>query len=166
MHAQLSQHDTSLPIEITADNLEVLQQEQVATFTGNVDAVQGDLVLSADRLKVYYRGGGDQNAPAPGAASSIRRIEADGNVFLSSPDETAQGESGVYDVAAHTITLDGSVVVTRNQDVVRGDHLVLDLRSGRSRMTAAVTSAEGGKPGERVRATFTPQPAPGAQRGA
>ena len=33
-------------------SLEVVQDQQVATFTGNVDAVQGELVLSADQLRV------------------------------------------------------------------------------------------------------------------
>ena len=48
-------YDPSLPIEITADSLEVLQRDQVAVFSGNVDAVQGAFVLSADRVRVHYR---------------------------------------------------------------------------------------------------------------
>ena len=67
-------YDTSLPIEITADSLEVQQEEQLAVFTGNVDAVQGELNLRADRLVVHYRtNAADSNA--------IRLIEAFGNVF-------------------------------------------------------------------------------------
>ena len=63
LHAQSLQHDSSLPIEITADSLEVLQDRKVATFTGNVDAVQGDLVLSADLLRVHY---GDAESASAG----------------------------------------------------------------------------------------------------
>ena len=153
--AQGLRHDTSLPIEITADQLEVKQQEQLATFTGNVDAVQGDLVLSADRLRVYYYGG-DQQAPA-GASSSIRRIEAEGNVFVSSPEETAQGAAGVYDVASNQLSLEGSVVLTQDDSVIRGERLEIDLVSGQSRVLAAVPSSAGGEPPQRVRAIFTPQ---------
>ena len=69
LHAQSLEHDTSLPIEITADSLEVLRNQQIATFTGNVDAVQGDMVLSADLLRVHY--GGDDAAPGTGG----RRID-------------------------------------------------------------------------------------------
>ena len=36
-------HDDDAPIEITADALEVRQRESVATFTGDVDAVQGEI---------------------------------------------------------------------------------------------------------------------------
>lgn len=154
--AQTLRHDTTLPIEITADTLEVVQDEQVATFTGNVDAVQGDLVLSADRLLVHYRGGDQQADEAAGNGGTIRRIEALGNVLVTSPEETAQGEVGVYDVAGSLVTLEGSVVLTREEHVIRGERLEIDLTTGRSRVLAAVPSAEGGQPPERVRAIFTP----------
>lgn len=154
--AQMLQHDSSLPIEITADTLEVVQDQQVATFSGNVDAVQGELVLSADQLRVHYRGGGQEEPAVPGDSGTIRRIEAVGNVFLTSPMETAQGEVGVYDVVGNLVTLEGSVVLTREDNVIRGARLELDLATGRSRVLAAVPSTEGGEPPERVRAIFTP----------
>ena len=164
--AQAYQHDSSLPIEITADILEVEQGDQIATFTGNVDAVQGELVLSADKLRVFYGDSDGAGEAAPGATGSIRRIEAEGNVFITSPQETAQGESGVYDVADDRLALDGSVVLTRGDNVIRGDQLEMDLASGRSRVLAATPSAEGGGPEERVRALFTPEQAPEAAPGA
>ena len=150
------QHDSSLPIEITADSLEVLRDQQIATFTGNVDAVQGDLVLTADRLRIHYSGD-DAGGAAAATGGSIRRIEAFGKVFLTSPRETAQGEVGVYDVAEETITLEGDVVLTRENNVIEGERLELDLATGRSRMLAGVPSAEGGQPPERVRAIFMPE---------
>lgn len=152
----LQQHDTSLPIEITADSLEVVQDRKVATFTGNVDAVQGDLVLSADQLRVHY--GDDANAaPGPPGMGSIRRIEAEGNVFLSSPRETAQGDAGVYDVASNRLTMEGAVVLTQDENVIRGQRLEIDLVSGRSQLFAAVPSTAGGTAPQRVRALFTPE---------
>ena len=165
-HTQGYQHDSSLPIEITADLLEVEQRDRIATFTGNVDAVQGDLVLSADKLRVFYTGNDRAGEAAPGATGSIRRIEAEGNVFITSPEETAQGETGVYDVADNLLALEGSVVLTRDDNVIRGQQLEIDLVSGRSRVTAAAPSGEGGGPRDRVRALFTPQDAPEASPGA
>jgi lipopolysaccharide export system protein LptA len=162
--AQTPPQNSDLPIEITADSLEVLQNQKIATFTGNVDAVQGDMVLSADRLRVYYDGDEQNAAPGPAGTGSIRRIEADGNVLMSSPRETAQGEAGVYDVAANQVTLDGAVVLTRGDNVIRGQRLEVDLASGRSRVFAAVPSTEGGTPPQRVRALFTPEKS--AQSGA
>jgi lipopolysaccharide export system protein LptA len=176
--AQTVQHDKSLPIEITADRLDVVQPDRIATFTGNVDAVQGDMVLSADRLRVFYNGDGPTAAPAKGDGQSaapakgdgqsaagngsIRRIEAEGNVFLSSPSQTAQGERGVYDVASDQVTLNGSVVLTQGDDVIRGDRLEVDLTSGHSRVLAAAPPASDGAPAKRVRALFVPRTAPAA----
>jgi lipopolysaccharide export system protein LptA len=157
VHAQSLQHDSSLPIEITADTLEVLRNEQIATFTGNVDAVQGDMVLSADLLRVYYGEDDAVEGSGPAGANSIRRIEAEGNVLLSSPRETAQGDAGVYDVASNQVTMEGTVVLTRDDNVIRGQRLEVDLVSGRSQVFAAVPSAEGGTAPQRVRALFTPE---------
>jgi lipopolysaccharide export system protein LptA len=151
--AQSMRHDTGLPIEITADSLEVVQDQRVATFKGNVDAIQGDMVLSADELRVHYRDDGDG---APAGTGAIRRIEAEGNVFLSSPQETAQGTSGVYDVASNRVTIEGAVVLTRDDNVIRGERLEVDLVSGRSQIFAAVPSTAGGTPPQRVRALFIP----------
>ena len=158
---QALEHDTSLPIEITADTLEVRQQEQIATFSGNVDAVQGEMVLSADLLRVYYgereekeRSEGDQ----PG--QSIRRIEAEGNVFLSSPRETAQGEKGTYDLIANQVILEGAVVLTQDDNVIRGERLEIDLTTGHARMLAAAPGAGQATPAQRVRAVFVPQKQP------
>ena len=156
----LQQHDTSLPIEITADSLEVVQDRKIATFAGNVDAVQGDLVLSADQLRVHYSDDADA-APGPPGMGSIRRIEAEGNVFLSSPRETAQGDTGVYDVASNRLSLEGAVVLTQEENVIRGQRLEIDLVSGRSQIFAAVPSTEGGTAPQRVRALFTPESSAG-----
>ena len=71
--------NASQAIEITADTLEVRQSERVAVFEGSVNAVQGELVLNADILTVYYResegGQGNLGSPAstPRAMSSSPR---------------------------------------------------------------------------------------------
>lgn len=147
--------NTDQPIEISADSLEVQQDKQLAIFTGNVDATQGNIRLRADSLRVHYR----QNEPAaqrpaqrPGpqqqadASGAISRIDATGKVFVSSPEETAQGDRGIYDVDKRVITLEGNVVLTRGKNVLRGQKATMNLDSGRSVM-------EGG----RVRGLFVPE---------
>ncbi len=143
-------HDANQPIEITADSLEVQQDKQLAIFRGTVDAVQGEMNLRADVLVVHYRSREDNQ-------NSISLIEAEGNVFLSSPTEMAQGDRGTYDVDAQLVRLDGSVVLTQGENVIRGDHLVLNLATGQSKM-ASVASADGGK--QRVKAIFVPESKP------
>jgi lipopolysaccharide export system protein LptA len=146
----LGSHDSSLPIEIVADRLTVEQALGRAVFLGNVLAEQGDMLLRADRLVVYYALGDDAADAAPGQA--ISRIEVEGNVTIASTEETAVGDTGFYDVTGAMIELAGNVVLTREANVIRGDLLEIDVE----RQIATMTSAPGRPAGERVRALFRP----------
>ena len=146
----LSSPDTDKPFEISADSLEVQQDENIATFAGNVDARQGNMRLKADRLMVHYRG--DKSGKA--SASAISRIDASGSVFIASGRETAQGEAGVYDVENGLVTLTRNVVLTRGENVIRGDRLVLNLVTGQTRVEGG---ADATRPGQRVRGLFVPR---------
>jgi lipopolysaccharide export system protein LptA len=142
------------PIEITADRLVLAQDQQLATFYGNVDAVQGDTTLRSDELRVYYTS--SEERQASGGGQSVRRLEAEGNVVITQPGETASGRSGVYDVATRKMMLEGDVVLTRGQNVVRGDRLDVDLETSVSTVSSA--QAPGGqRDRERVRALFAPE---------
>ncbi len=121
-----SQHDTSLPIAISADAMEVEQDTQRAIFLGAVDVEQGDLLLKAERLVVYYR---DKQAEEENA---IYKIEVEGNVRFATPNETAQGDTGVYNVDDGTIRLVGNVVITSGQNVIRGSEAIMNLETGKS----------------------------------
>lgn len=136
-------HDSSQPIEITADALSVAQAEQTAVFSGNVVAIQGELRLSADNLRVYYRGGG-----APGVGGAIAKLDATGNVTISSPSESAKGEWAVYNVDSGQISMGGKVILNRGENELRGAELVIDLSTGQSRIL-------GGARG-RVKGVFVP----------
>lgn len=156
--AQDMKLDSKQPIEITADSLEVAQKEQHAIFSGNVVAIQGNMRITSDRMQVFYRTG----AQVKGEAQAISRIKVDGDVFMSNASETARSKSGIYDVDASKLTLKKDVVLTRGENVVKGDVLEYDLVTGKSQIVGAgVTTggsdgnAEGGKKG-RVRGLFVP----------
>ena len=130
-------------IEITADTLEVRQSENVAVFQGDVNAVQGDMVLNADMLTVYYR-----EAQGADGNLGVSRIEAEGNVVVTSPEETAKGQSGVYDVEEARIDLAGDVLLNRGNNIIEGQTLTMDLASGVSRVSGTSSG--------RVRGLFVP----------
>lgn len=146
----LSSLDTDKPFEISADSLEVKQDENIATFAGNVDARQGNIRLRADRLTVNYGGGESGEA----GASVVSRIDASGSIFIDSGRETAQGEVGVYDVENGLVTLLRNVVLTRGENVIRGDRLVLNLVTGQARVEGGVDAT---RPGQRVHGLFIPR---------
>lgn len=139
--------DTSLPIEIAADALKVQQDKQIAVFTGNVDAQQGNMKLRADKIWVHYhdQSGGEET-------QSISKIDAEGQVFFSSGSETAKGDQGTYDVDKGVIVLTGQVVLTQGENVLRGSRVLLDLKTGLSTMDGNAARGDG-----RVRGLFVPR---------
>jgi lipopolysaccharide export system protein LptA len=92
-------------------------------------------------------------SPGPGGAQQIRRLEARGGVTVTQKDQTATGDTGLFDMQANTVTLVGNVVVSQGRNVIRGSKLVVDLTSGVSRV-------EGGKSNGRVEMLFENKPAP------
>lgn len=136
----LSQN-TKQPIEIDADSLEVLQKDKKAIFAGNVVAKQGTMVLTSNKMTVHYKPGGGDNA--------IRKIEVDGNVNLRNPKETAKGQRGVYDTENSVVTLEGDVVLTREQNILKGSKLIFNIATGQTQVIQGA--------GGRVRGLFVPQ---------
>jgi lipopolysaccharide export system protein LptA len=149
--SSLKKHDVNQPIDISADELEVQTKDNTAIFRGHVEAIQSDLNLKAERVTVYYREEPGTTLPKSGA-SAISRIDASGNVVLSSPSETVHSKWGVYDLDMKIVTLGGSVVMAKNGNNIRGDRLQLDLVSGVTRIEGGDVKAED----NRVRGRFVP----------
>ncbi len=72
--------------------------------------------------------------PGPGGSSAIRRLEAKGGVTVTQKEQTVTGETGVFDMKSNTVTMSGNVVLTKGDNVLRGDRLVVDLTTGVSKV--------------------------------
>jgi len=150
------------PVKIDAASLEVRDKNKIATFAGNVQVVQGDTTLRCATLKVFYDQGGDGSSmpaakPGPAGQGKIKRLEALGGVVVTQKEQTATGETGIFDMAANTVTLNGNVTITQGQSVLRGEKLVVNLTSGEAHV-------ESGKKGGRVQGLFLPSSAPGLKK--
>lgn len=82
------------------DGLEWQRRDKVVIARGNAQAVRGDLKVQARELRALYR-------DRPDGASEIFRVIADGAVRLFSPNQTAFGEHGIYDVSEDRLLLTG-----------------------------------------------------------
>jgi len=167
------------PIDIESDVLVVHDKEKYATFKGNVKAVQGTTILRAKELNVHYVGGDKlapgpkkeggeaapatkvadaqgSGAPAAGENAQINKIEAKGEVVITSDkDQTTTSDWAIYDLPAQQVTVGGNVVLTQGENVLKGDRLVIDLTTGESRFENSGNDAAGG----RIRALFMPKEA-------
>ena len=142
----------------------------MATFSGDVQVVQGDTTIKCQSLVVFY--GAERTASGraaaaaapqaqPGAksgpgtalpkgANDIRRIEARGGVTVISKDQNASGDLGVYDLRKKTITLTGNVVVSQGKNVLHGDRVVVDTVTGNAHFESNASGPS------RVRALIQP----------
>ncbi|MHA3915873.1 lipopolysaccharide transport periplasmic protein LptA [Halovulum sp. GXIMD14793] len=122
-------HDSSQPVEITSDALELDQENSTATFVGNVLVGQGSLKMQADRILVSYTSDG---------ARQISSMLATGNVLLTNGAESAEAGKAIYDVATGNIDMEGDVLLTQGGNALSGQKLVINLESGSARMEGRV----------------------------
>jgi lipopolysaccharide export system protein LptA len=149
------------PIQIEAASLEVRDKKKEATFTGDVKVVQGDTTMTSRVLVVFY----DQDqapastpgqkakagatppmaaaSPGPGGGSSIRRLEAKGNVVVTQKDQVVTGDSAVFETKTNLVTMLGNVVLTQGKNVLRGDRLLVDMTTGVSRVESGSGRVQG-----------------------
>lgn len=138
--------DTNAPIRIEADSLEVDERKKIAVFSGKVSVSQERMRLTASRLEIRYSPGEN------GRPTRLRTVDARGGVRMSMKDQVATGAHAHYDLSTEIMTLTGNVVLSQGENVIRGDKVEVNLKTGKSR----VVSVDGGSSKGRVRGLFKP----------
>jgi lipopolysaccharide export system protein LptA len=135
-------HDSSQPVEITADALELDQAAGTAIFIGEVRVGQGELRMSADRIEVFYARAdsaeGPQGAGGGDASGAVQRMVATGSVTLSNGAEAAEAERATYEVASGIVEMEGSVLLTQGRNALSSERLRIDLNTGTGRLEGRV----------------------------
>lgn len=86
----------------------------------------------------------------------IETVVAQGNVVITTQQERVTGAQGIYDARINKVDLTGGVVITRGNNVLRGERASVDLNTQVSRLFGAQQGTSGG----RVTGTFYPDEAP------
>lgn len=129
---------------ITArDSLEYWEQRNLAVARGDAVALRGGRRIRADILTAYFEAD-------DAGATRLTRVDATGNVVITTPQEVARGQEGVYNALEEKATLNGDVRITRGENQLNGQRAVVDLRTGVSRLLPGDGS------GGRVKGLFTP----------
>ena len=144
-NAQLARN-SSAPIDITADEAEVINSQCLAIWRGAAEALQDRTRLRADTIRVHSAKEGD-------GCGSTERLEAEGNVYYVTADQAVRADNAVYSSNAETITLTGGVIIVQGRNVARGERLVVNVETGQAEMTS---SARGRGNPNRVRGVFYP----------
>lgn len=138
------------PIHIEADRMVSMKNDNAVLFTGNVDARQGQLVIHAAEMTVYYLSN-EEKAKAPqGEERSLKKLFASGNVEIQNDGMTGTGDKMEYYEAERKMILIGNSKVWQDNNLVTGHTVVVYLDQGKSIVE------RGEKKGERVKAYFYP----------
>ncbi len=166
--AQLSQNSDA-PVDISADQLEVVNTQCLATYRGAAEALQDTARLRADVLKIFYKTRQAPTGPQAVAAqaagangamggkcdSQLDRMEASGTVYYLTPQQRVRGDSAVYQAGSDTIIISGDVIAIQGQNVLRGSRLVIKVSTGDAQMQGAGPGKAG-----RVRTVIYPKQQP------
>jgi lipopolysaccharide export system protein LptA len=122
--------DTTLPVEISADQLAVNNADGTAIFSGNVLVTQGEMKLSAAEVLVKYTP--DQKA--------IDQLVASGGVTITNLGDAAEAQEAVYTIDSGVIVLTGNVLLAQGPSAMAGQKLTINLKDGTGIMEGRVTT--------------------------
>lgn len=150
------QLETGQDTIVAKDSLEYYEKRQLAVARGDALAIRDDRRLKADVLMAHFSDtppGAPSGAPSGASArdAALDRIEAVGNVLISTPTDIVVAHRGDYDLKTGLAQLTGGVKITRGETQLNGERAEVDLNSGRSRMLSS---------GERVKGVFLPRATP------
>lgn len=135
-------------IHITAERLISDTSHNNAEFIGNVQARQGDTLITADSLKIYFAG--ESKAENTSPAQSLEKLVATGNVEIKFDNRLAVARQAVYITAERKLILTGpGATVTSGDNTITGQTITYYRADGRF-------TVEGGSSG-RVKAVILPE---------
>jgi lipopolysaccharide export system protein LptA len=155
------QANSGKPIDIQSNMLEVDDNRKIATFRGNVVAIQGGFKLQSKELVVLYSTSTPRGQRPTKVASSsaspgngeIKQIQAKGSVVITTEDnQKATGELAVFQVQKQLVLLTGNVKVMQGGNIIACERVEANLATGITSMV----------PKKRIRAIFQTG-APGGQ---
>ncbi len=145
--------NSSEPIDIVSQRLDVNELQKTALFTGNVKAVQATSSLSSPEMLVTYEGSavaaGDQanakNATPQVGGGKVKRVIAKNPVVLSQADgQTVTSRAADFDAQAQTAVLEGDVVMVQVPDKrATGDRADIDQAADTVLLTGNVLVVQG-----------------------
>ncbi|MBI2262208.1 MAG: LPS export ABC transporter periplasmic protein LptC [Caulobacterales bacterium] len=111
------------PIMWGAD--EVSRTPTALSLRGRAELTQGDSRIRADRVEGVISNG------------DLSRVEASGNVYFVTPEQTIRGDRAVYTPSNDTIVLTGDVILTQGENVMTGGRLTYNTRTEAAEMDGA-----------------------------
>lgn len=115
-------------VRITANELETDNEKNMAIFIGDVRAVQGDTVITCQRLTIYY----GKKALEGGGTGSIDRVIATEAVKIIMENRIGVSDKAEYSMKTGDIILTGEPAkVTTGNNSVAGKKITINRNDNR-----------------------------------
>ena len=134
--------DAPVPVDVAANEMEILAAEKKAIVRGAVDATRGTTNLKADTLTVTYA---EVKQPDGSSKTDATDLDAKGNVTIKTPRETITGDWAKFNPQTNKLVVGGAVKLVQGATVLTGNELRADLNTDKIQMT-----------GGRVKGSFLP----------
>jgi lipopolysaccharide export system protein LptA len=123
------------PIEITSNRMEAFNEKKLVVFSGNAIAKQGNKVLKADQLNLYYKKEPGKKVKVgtteTEGTGDLEKVEAKGNVSLTQGGRTATGDEAIYLRDSGKVILTGNPVLSEGKNLIKGDRVIVFLNEDR-----------------------------------
>lgn len=138
------------PIRITSNRMEAYTKKNFVDFIGDVVAIQGEMQIKSDKLRVFFqkkksaagKKSGTQTRrnqkntgkiPAPTPGTSVERIVATGNVLVNQgKGKFASGERLDYNERTGVAILTGNPRAWEGNNQIVGDKITIYVREERT----------------------------------
>ena len=119
------------PIEILADSMEWNKQLGQAIATGNAKAIQGQTTIKAKKIIAVLNEDNSQQ---------IKELKAIGKVVFLKDKQIATGDKATYYIDQEKVIITGNVTLKRDDNIIKGEKLIIDFLTGLSKMEASGTN--------------------------
>ena len=118
-----AQDATRQPVQYGADSGEYTPDG--FALRGRAEVTQGTNRIRADAIRGFTTNG------------QLTRVEASGNVYFVTPDQSMRGNNAVYNLNDGSVVVTGDVILTQGQNVLSGGRLVYNVRTETARIESA-----------------------------
>ena len=113
-------------IKIISDKLEIIREEHISIFSGNVYAMEDNLEIWSEEL--IMTSNKDE--------TEVKEINAHGNVKIIREELSVIGDKARYDPIQNKLFVFGEVEVLQNQSTILCDKIIVDLENSSSIMSS------------------------------
>ena len=113
-------------IEISADIMEWDKEKNEAVATGNAKVIKGNTTILANKIIALINNNSQKQ--------QIKTLIASGDVKFYRDKELATGNEAIYNLIEDTVVLTGNVKLKRKDNIIKGDKLSIDFKTGLSKI--------------------------------